>query len=64
MSSIAPALARDATSTGDLCQTCGHPLVVHDTISLRWCAATQLGVGRRKCICSEVVAKARVLSHY
>ena len=36
----------------DLCSTCQHPLASHDAISKRWCAATELGVGRRDCICS------------
>ena len=29
----------------ELCPTCQHPLAAHDRIGLRWCAATQLGVG-------------------
>jgi hypothetical protein len=36
----------------------------HDAIGVRWCAATQLTIGNRDCICSGVVASARVLSHY
>ena len=48
----------------DLCPTCEHPLVSHDAISTRWCAATKLGIGRRECICSGVVASTRVLTHY
>lgn len=39
-------------------------MAAHDTIGLRWCAATKLGVGSRECICSGVVATARVLTHY
>ena len=48
----------------DLCRTCGHPLSAHDAISLRWCAASELGVENRACICSGVVQAARVLTHY
>ena len=48
----------------DLCPTCNHPLVSHDAISTRWCAATKLGIGRRDCICPGVVAGARVLTYY
>jgi hypothetical protein len=51
-------------AAADLCPTCKHPLVSHDAISVRWCAATKLGVGHRECICSGVVANARVLTHY
>ena len=47
-----------------LCPACKHPLVTHDAISARWCAATKLGIGRRECICSGVVASARVPTHY
>ena len=64
MSDAPSTFVREAGSGNDLCQTCAHPLPVHDAISLRWCAATQLGVGRRACICSGVVAEARVLTHY
>jgi hypothetical protein len=39
-------------------------VAAHDVIGLRWCAATKLGVGDRQCICSGVVATARVLTHY
>jgi hypothetical protein len=49
-------------AAADLCPTCKHLLVSHDAISVRWCAATKLGI-RRQCICSGVVASARV-SHY
>ena len=48
----------------DLCPTCEHPLASHDAIGARWCAATNLGIGHRECICSGVLASARVLSHY
>jgi hypothetical protein len=59
-------LARDTGpgSGTDLCQTCAHPLAAHDAISLRWCAATKLGVSDRACICSGVVSEARVPTHY
>jgi hypothetical protein len=62
MNSASPALV-DVDDT-DLCPTCKHPLVSHDAIGARWCAATKLGIGRRECICSGVVASARVLTHY
>jgi hypothetical protein len=45
-------------------RTCGHPLSAHDVISLRWCAASELGVDDRACICSSVVQATRVLTHY
>jgi hypothetical protein len=48
----------------DLCRTCRHPLSAHDAISLRWCAAIELGAQNRACICSGVVQAARVLAHY
>ena len=48
----------------DLCRTCGHPLSAHDAISLRWCAAIELGGEDRACICSGLVQAARVLAHY
>ena len=64
MNSTSPALLTATLATADLCPTCQHPLVSHDAIGLRWCAATQLGVGHRECICSGVVASARVLTHY
>jgi len=57
-------VVRDPGSGSDLCQTCGHPLSMHDAIGVRWCAATTLGVGHRACMCSGVVAEARVLTHY
>src|SRR5512133_1118137 len=48
----------------DLCRTCRHPLSAHDAISLRWCAASELGAQNRACICSGLVQAARVLTHY
>jgi len=42
----------DQDPTLELCPTCQHPLPEHDRIGLRWCAATQLGVGQRDCVCS------------
>lgn len=51
-------------ATRDLCLTCQHPTSAHDAIGTRWCAATKLGVGRRECICSGVVAQSRALTHY
>jgi len=57
------------TSLGDgrddaLCESCGHPLASHDATGLRWCAATKLGVGTRRCMCSGVQSEARVLTFY
>jgi hypothetical protein len=63
MSSPSPALV-NIDAVADLCPTCKHPLASHDAISARWCAATKLGVGRRECICSGVVARPRGLTHY
>ena len=48
----------------EVCPTCQHLLALHDSLSSRWCAATRLSVGRRKCICSEVAPVARPLTHY
>ena len=64
MNPASRALADVDLTAADLCPTCKHLLVAHDAISTRWCAATQLGIGRRKCICSGAVATARVLTHY
>jgi hypothetical protein len=64
MNSAAPALIDTDVAGADLCPTCKHPLVSHDAISTRWCAATKLGIGHRECICFGVVASARVLTHY
>jgi hypothetical protein len=64
MNSASPALIDIDVAATDLCQTCKHPLVSHDAISTRWCAATKLGIGHRECICSGVVARPRVLTHY
>jgi hypothetical protein len=59
-----PPTVRADNFTPDLCRTCGHPLSAHDAISLRWCAASELGAENRACICSGVVQAARVLTHY
>jgi hypothetical protein len=64
MNSASPALIDNDVAAANLCPTCKHPLVSHDAISTRWCAATKLGMSRRECICSGVVANARVLTHY
>ena len=64
MNSTSPALIDRDAPAADLCPTCQHPLVSHDAIGLRWCAATKLGIGDRECICSGVVTSARVLTHY
>ena len=56
MNSASPALVDIDEAAEDLCPTCEHPLVLHDAISTRWCAATMLGIGRRECICSGVSA--------
>ena len=65
MNSASPALVDIDVAAADLCPTCKHPLVSHDAINTRWCAATtKLGIGRRECICFGVVASARVLTHY
>jgi hypothetical protein len=59
-----PFAVRDDGASGKLCRTCQHPLLLHDSISLRWCAATELGVVRRGCVCSGIVSAARILAHY
>ena len=64
MNSASPAPVDIDDAAADLCQTCKHPLVSHDAISARWCAATKLGIGHRRCICSGVVTSARVPTHY
>ena len=63
MHSDSPTVRADNVAP-DLCRTCGHPLSAHDAISLRWCAASELGVENRASICSGVVQAARVLTHY
>jgi hypothetical protein len=64
MNSASPTLVDIDEAVADLCPTCKHPLVAHDAISARWCAATKLGIGHRDCICPGVVATARVLTYY
>ena len=64
MNSASSALADIDVTAADLCPACQHPLDLHDAIGLRWCAATKLGIGDRECICSGVMAGARVLTHY
>jgi hypothetical protein len=46
----------DQDPTLELCPTCEHALTAHDRIGLRWCAATQLGVGQRDCVCSAATS--------
>jgi hypothetical protein len=64
MNSASPTLVDIDAAAADLCPTCKHPLVSHDVISARWCAATKLGIGRRDCICPGVVASEHVLTYY
>ena len=64
MNLASPALVDINDAAAVFCPTCKHPLVSHDAISARWCAATKLGIGRRMCICSDVLTSARVLTHY
>jgi len=64
MNSESSALVDIDVAAADICPTCQHPLVSHDAIGVRWCAATKLGIGHRECMCSGVVASARVLAHY
>jgi hypothetical protein len=64
MNSASAVLDDLPVAIGALCPTCEHPLSAHDAIGMRWCAATRLGIGTRECICSGVVATARVLTHY
>jgi hypothetical protein len=64
MNPASTALVDTDLATAALCPTCQHPLAAHDAIGLRWCAATKLGIGNRECICTGVVASARVLTHY
>jgi hypothetical protein len=64
MNSASPALVDIDVAATDLCPTCKHPLASHDAISVRWCAATKLGIGDRECICSGLVASDRVITHY
>ena len=64
MNSASPALVDIAAAAQELCPTCEHPLVSHDAISARWCAATKLEIGRRECICPVGLANPRVFTHY
>jgi hypothetical protein len=41
----------DQDPTLGVCPICQHPSSAHDRIGVRWCAATQLGVGQRECMC-------------
>ena len=63
MTLAVPALVTD-DSPAPLCERCGHPLVAHDAVSLRWCAETKLGADARDCICSAAGVKPRMLAHY
>jgi hypothetical protein len=64
MNSVHSVLAIEDRSAQHVCQTCAHRLALHDAVSLRWCAATKLGIGTRACICAGLVSGPRVLSHY
>ena len=64
MDNVTSPLVHESSSAIDRCDTCGHPVSMHDLISTRWCAATTRGVGVRACICSGVVSGARLLTHY
>jgi hypothetical protein len=48
----APVGAPDADLDGDLrCSVCEHPAAAHDTISRRYCQATESQAVTRRCIC-------------
>ena len=64
MNVLIPTPAPVAVTAPEVCGTCDHPMTMHDVLSTRWCAATQLGVGHRGCICSGVVGAARSTAHY
>ena len=62
---ISPAsVAVENVDTLDRCESCEHPRSQHDPLSLRWCAATKLGVGSRACVCSGSARSGRGASHY
>ena len=52
MTNLSTESRADQDPTLDRCPACEHPLSAHDRIGARWCAATQLGVGQRDCMCS------------
>ncbi len=64
MNTSGPAPQTDDGTQPELCETCQHPLSIHDAISSRWCAASGIAAGRRDCICAGVATQARSLSHY
>ncbi len=64
MHDVTSPLSAQSDPVAECCAVCGHPQSQHDVISTRWCAATSLGVGSRACICSGLVADARLLTHY
>lgn len=64
MHNVTSPLTEQSDTVAERCAVCGHPQSAHDVISTRWCAATLLGVGSRACICSGLVADARLLTHY
>lgn len=64
MHNVSSPIVHESDSVAEQCAACGHPASLHDVIGARWCAATLLGVGARACICSEIVAPARQLTHY
>ena len=51
MSDLSIKSSTDQVPTQALCTTCEHPLSFHDRVGIRWCAATQPGVGQRDCVC-------------
>jgi hypothetical protein len=39
------------SGAGTVCDSCPHPLAIHDCIALRYCEATRRMVLPRRCIC-------------
>jgi hypothetical protein len=44
----------DEPIPGLTCETCNHPVALHDVIGLRFCAATLAGSLSRGCVCRGV----------
>lgn len=43
----------DAAAPRPACPVCPHPSDTHDTIALRYCAATAAGTKTRGCVCVD-----------
>jgi hypothetical protein len=59
-----PAADRPALDDEAANCACGHALAAHDSLGIRFCAATGRGNLTRKCICAGEVSVAGALANY